>query len=63
MLMLDKEIEILKDLESYIKFSIKEDISFTSVLYTIGHDVRGLINEDECFLPRTSGYSKHVNEK
>ena len=55
--MTDKNKEILKDIIAFIDWSIKNDRSFFWVLGNLGHDVRGLVMEEECFTPRTSGYS------
>ncbi len=53
-----EQIKALEDLKAFITFAIAEDMSFFSVLGTLGHDIRGLFDEDKTFLPRTNGYAK-----
>ena len=54
----NNEIEILKDLQGFIEFSIKHDIRMGIVLSNIGHDVNGLLANDIGFSPRTKDYAK-----
>lgn len=56
--MTTEEKQALQDLKAFIEFAINEDMPFFSTLGTIGHDVRGLYDQDETFLPRTHGYFK-----
>jgi len=62
--MTDKEISQLKDMIGFIQFGIKnkDKLSFKSILTTLGHDIRGLSEIDDYFLPRTSGYGKELDE-
>lgn len=53
----ENQTKALLDMKAFIEFAVAEGMSFYSVLGTLGHDVRGLFDEDETFLPRTSGYS------
>lgn len=63
--MTSKEIELLRDMQGFIDFSIRNGLSFALVVGTLGQDVNGLarhgfdldaIRGD--FLPKVSGYSK-----
>lgn len=53
-----EQIKALEDLKAFIQFAITENMSFYSVLGTLGHDIKGLFEEDDSFLPRTNGYAK-----
>ena len=58
---LNKEHEaFMLDLRGYLKFCALNDISAEQQLATIGHDVYGLTEKKACFLPRVSGYAKHL---
>ncbi len=51
--------EQLKDLVGFSKWCLdnqKEDMLLTTLL----HDLGGLYREESCFLPKSSGYGKHV---
>ena len=61
--MTNKEKQQLKDIQAFIDYSLENDARFGLVLSTIGHDVGGLLNKDECFLPRTDGYLKMMAKK
>ena len=59
--MTKEEIKILEDMQGYIQFEIdhdEEDTRLTHVLGTLGHDIGGILHKDDCFSPRTHGYSK-----
>ena len=58
--MTDKEKDILSDLSSMIVFGVKKEWAFMEVLANVAHDVGGLINKEEMFLPRSDGYTKHL---
>lgn len=56
------ERKVLLDLKAYIEFELnadKED-AFDRAMFTLMHDVGGIIREERCFLPRTHDYSKKV---
>lgn len=52
------EKEALLDMKAFIEFAIEEDLRFSMVLGTIGHDLNGLYENRKGFLPRTHGYFK-----
>lgn len=56
----DEQKKALEDMKAFIDFAIAEDMPFFSVLGTLGHDIRGLFEEDATFLPRTSGYAERA---
>lgn len=60
--MTNEQRKAVEDLKAYLEFALAEDVPFYSVLGTVGHDIRGLFDEDATFLPRTSGYSERVKE-
>ena len=54
--------QFLKDLLAYVNFvhndrTVDDETKYHRLVQTLGHDLNGLINEDECFLPRVSGYA------
>ena len=56
--MTKKQVEILKDIIAFIEWCIKNKQTFLFTLSNVGHDIGGLVSEDEWFSPRTKGYSK-----
>jgi hypothetical protein len=55
--------QYLKDTLAYVRYihndTNKSDrAKYLALVSTLGHDLNGLINEDTCFRPRVSGYSK-----
>ena len=54
----NEQKKALEDIKAFIGFAIENDMPFFSILGNIGHDVSGLLNEDDTFLPRTHGYAK-----
>lgn len=58
----DEEKKAIEDMRAFLDFALlhAEDVTFFSVLSTIGHDVNGLFNEDKLFLPRTHGYAERM---
>ena len=62
--MRNKEAKILRDMEAFIRYALlSERFKFTEVLFTLGHDVSGILNKDKCFLPRTHNYEQKLGEK
>ena len=51
----------VKDIISFVKWSVLNDIEKPRIAGTIAHDLNGM--RDECFLPRTSGYTKSLNKE
>jgi hypothetical protein len=60
-----EEIAYLKDLQGFIVYSLTHKTSrpFLLVLYFIIHDIVGILCKDPRFLPRSSGYSKHLKKE
>ena len=60
-----KKAELI-DLATFVLWGIKNGLSYANVMTTLAHDVNGLVRRDlegdECFLPRSHGYRKHLSE-
>ena len=54
----DKDKKTLEDMVGFINWSIDNDQRLGFVLSTLGHDIGGILHEEECFCPRTSGYAQ-----
>lgn len=54
--------QYLKDTKAFMRFIHNSDKTlqekYNALISTIAHDLNGLINEDKCFSPRVTGYSK-----
>jgi hypothetical protein len=63
--MSDAEVQLLRDIQGFIDFAIRNGLSFASAMLTLAHDVNGLArygfdldaNRDG-FLPRVTGHSR-----
>lgn len=60
--MMNKET-YLKDTLAFVRYIHNDDTKSLSEKYfaivgTLGHDINGILNEERCFSPRVSGYSK-----
>ena len=64
--MASAEMEVLRDMQAFIDFAIRNGLSFASVVANLGHDVNGLArygfdletaNADH-FKAKVAGYSK-----
>ena len=53
---------ILRDLQGFIEFCVREDMEFSYCLGNLGHDINGLIMDDRGFSPRSSGYAKELKK-
>ena len=63
--MTKEERELLEDFIGYIQFELDNDHGdgrIGRVFATLGHDIGGVSNGEECFLPRTDGYRKYKRE-
>tara|TARA_R110000744_G_C19218481_1_gene546840 strand:+ start:209 stop:514 length:306 start_codon:yes stop_codon:yes gene_type:complete len=49
------------DFLGFVLFARRMGIDTEDIRGTLMHDIGGLIREDDCFLPRVSGYSEHLN--
>lgn len=56
--MTQKELETLQDLVGFIEWSVVNQRDYRWILSNLGHDLFGILNDEPCFLPRTSGYRK-----
>jgi hypothetical protein len=61
--MSDAEVELLRDMQAFIDFAIRNGLSFPLVVGTLGHDVNGLQRygydlNTAAFLPKVTGYSQ-----
>lgn len=64
--MSDAEIELLRDMQAFIDFAIRNGLSFQSVAINLGHDLNGLYRYGfdlkaavaDAFLPKVTGYSQ-----
>lgn len=55
--------QYLKDTLAFVRYIHNDEnrsdkAKYDALVSTLGHDLNGLINEERCFLPRVSGYSK-----
>ena len=61
--MTSNEKKVLQDFAGFLLFVLenqkeKRFRSFSDVLFNLSHDIRGLVNQEKCFVPRTTGYHK-----
>ena len=54
---------ILQDMEAFIAWSLANDKALLPVLATLGHDIHGVVNREECFSPRTAGYYNRIHSR
>ncbi len=54
--MTDEQAQTLRDMASFITWSLTHAPSYKQVLITLHHDSSGLLAQEPCFLPRTTGY-------
>lgn len=46
---------------TYNRNDIDNTTKLSMIVGTMGHDLRGLINEDPFFIPKVTGYRKSIN--
>ena len=67
MKMTTKNKQELLDMAAFVLYSIKNGLAYHTVMTTLAHDVNGIARRnmegDEFFLPRSSGYRKHLKER
>jgi hypothetical protein len=61
--MMNKNNQYLKDTLAFVRFIHNDDTKsvsqkYAAIVSTLGHDLNGILNEDQFFSPRVSGYSK-----
>ena len=55
--------QYLKDTLAYVRYihnnpTMSTERKYSALVSTLGHDLNGLVNEERCFSPRVTGYSK-----
>lgn len=61
-----EQIALLRDMQAFIDFGIRNNLNFLTIIGTLGHDVNGMARygfdlkaaERDAFLPKVSGYAK-----
>jgi len=59
----EKHVSMLRDLQGFIEYGIEGDQRFGWILSNIGHDLGGMMVEEEGFVPRIHGYSKYLQRE
>jgi hypothetical protein len=52
----------IKDSAAYLRFAFGRGDRESLILSTLAHDLKGLANNETCFLPRVDGYYKWEQE-
>lgn len=60
MALTEAEKKTLTDLACFIHWAIQTDHPMSWILANVGHDCFGLLQNVDCFSPRTSGYSESL---
>lgn len=47
----------IQDAHAYLRHSFRLATRQDIILSTLAHDLKGLANDDKCFVPRVSGYN------
>ncbi len=60
---MNKNNQYLKDTLAFVRFIHNDDTKsvsqkYAAIVSTLAHDINGILNEEHCFSPRVSGYSK-----
>jgi len=60
---MNKNNQYLKDTLAFIRYihnnpTMSTERKYFAIVGTLGHDINGILNEERCFSPRVSGYSK-----
>jgi hypothetical protein len=50
-----EQLSLLRDLQGFIGYGIREGLSFNVILRMIRHDLEGLVSNEPGFLPRIKG--------
>ena len=58
-----EEKQVLEDMIGFIQFGISENEQLGWVLSNLGHDINGLLREENGFSPRTSGYANVMKRR
>ena len=51
----------LRDMVAFIEFCNKKNLGVAHCSANLLHDINGIVNNEPCFLPRTSGYHRKMN--
>jgi hypothetical protein len=52
--------QLLRDLQGFIAYGIREGLSFDVILGMLRHDISGLIDKEQGFLPRVKGMASEL---
>jgi hypothetical protein len=60
---MNKDTQFLRDLLAFVRYIHNDEnksdrAKYLALVSTLGHDLNGILNQEECFRPRVSGYSK-----
>ncbi len=60
--MTQKQVDFLRDLQAFIDYCIKNQLSFPLVTSTLLHDLNGMMTSGDApwFSPKVKGYSKSM---
>ena len=66
----EDERQVLEDIKAFIEFTLRNGLSFPSIVSAIGHDINGICRygfdlaeaEKDVWCPKTRGYSKISEE-
>jgi regulator of sirC expression with transglutaminase-like and TPR domain len=58
----EKLTRYIKDSAAYLRFAFGRGDRESLILSTLAHDLKGLANNEVCFLPRVDGYAKWEQE-
>jgi hypothetical protein len=55
--------QYLKDTLAFVRYIHNDprmslERKYSAIVSTLGHDINGLINDEKCFSPRVTGYSR-----
>lgn len=53
----------IQDTRAYLRHALREGVRDSVILSTLAHDIRGLANDEPCFLPRVTGYAQREKKK
>jgi len=59
----EQQLTIAQDIVAFIGWCIKHDKPFDWCLINVHHDIQGLLAQEPCFLPRTTGYAKILKDE
>ena len=62
----DAQVAMLRDMQAFIEYGIRNNLNFLTIMAALGHDLNGLVRygfdleaaERDAFLPKVSGYAR-----